>query len=186
MNDIENFKQNLNKTSRWLTLTGFVIVATVLFISIIMLFFDEKNDKEKTTTIKMDTSQTTLKINKEIKTTIIDFYNAINQKDIGTYQEFYADTLERFYLKLNVSRDDVISIAERFWNKNPYGLSRIDTTSFKITELDNHFVVLVKISISTDSTSNQFVDVISELKINNDNKIIYIRNYSADNNLQME
>jgi hypothetical protein len=190
MEQKNNLKIQLKKTSRWLSLIGFIIAATSLFISVFLLFFKEKYEP----VYKIEYKSSTNYIEKDIINQIMSFYKSINENEIDAYLGFYSDSIEMFYSDANISLKKLRKIAVNNWGKYPFRIDKASKISIQIEKQNNkqikeqydQFVAFVKISNSTNLINSDFNDRITEIRMNEKGKIIYIRDFIVDNNIKIE
>lgn len=107
-----------------------------------------------------------------------EFVCCTSQHNYAELHNLLADTLTRFFLKENVSNDYVQKHLDWYWHKNPNTKIIFDTTNINVIRTDSSiFVAFIK---SKNIKGIDTVDIISEIRLNRNYMIYYIRDYYSD------
>lgn len=109
-----------------------------------------------------------------VKHLIIDFLSTI--KDEEQIEKFYAKNVERYYLKKNVSIEQIKLDKRSHIEEKPRSKLTFEAEDIVLTErLNGTFEAFVNAIYYKDSL-NDPVEIIYQIKVNDDYKVFYVRN----------
>lgn len=189
-NNIKEFKHK-TRQSTIITIVGIVIALSSL---IVLIFIQEKTsndlivvDKENkvlldsTKSLKSFVDSTKLALTQKEKAlnTVIDFIEFSNLKDIQGLSTVLNDTLERFYLKKNISKQKIIQEQKWYWRKYPDAKYEFNVNDFLISEYEkDNYQIIVRGFYSHSLEDKK--EVLSYIRVNKDYKIYFTRDYLPD------
>lgn len=157
-----------------------VLVATSVIIvrdlQKVEVLSDENIELRNTSVLieeKIDSFQLIQERNERAIEMVNDFYTLSKTKRIDSLRLIIADTLDRYYLRENVSRDFVLGKIEDHIDRNPEEVFVVVEDFQAITKKDITSVIGV---LSYSKNGINFRNVLAEFRISNE-KIFYIRNY---------
>lgn len=171
------------KKRRKNTLLAVIILSTLavltLFINIRSHNEYEKNNaflqNKKDLLLSIDSIREDERLKDTLKSIVLQFYDRRGKHD-SSMIDLFADTLERFYLLQNASRETVLKEEKRYWKKHqdeiPPQISSIATSS-ELRSSRNFVFVKERYCKSLKRCS----DLITVIKFNDLKEIIYVRSY---------
>jgi hypothetical protein len=111
----------------------------------------------------------------ELLSTISEYTAALNNCEVEKVLSFYADTVSRYFLVENVDKDFIRKDLERFFinNKDLRVLFNLNQITLNIEGNQ----IIARIDKEYYRKEGEKKSIITEMRFNEDNKIVYIRDY---------
>lgn len=176
----EKKKSSLSRISTFIINVSVFLIITSMFFLIINQYkinndLEKKNVELSQKNQEIETLLSEKKIAANLLDTISAYTEAINKCDLSKTLSFYADSVERFFLKENVSIAAIEKSLVHFLKKNDgiKILFNTNSVTYNITENEMNASILKDYY---DRSGNK-KRILTEMKFNKDYKIIYIRDY---------
>lgn len=159
------------------------IGALIAIISIIFFFFNWKridreiallneNNLKLSELVQIDSLN-----NVKIKALLTEYAETINNHNLNNFKNYFADTISRFFLLENISSQDAYYQMRWYWNTYPSARNEFDFSSMTIEKHDDGFIIFIPSNNKKNATDS--VDILSEIRLDKDLKIYYIRDFFA-------
>ena len=113
-----------------------------------------------------------------IKSILIDVENVVTTKDKDKYVSFFADKINRYYLKEDVNKNFVKNQINWYWKKYPSSSVVYNWDTFACSKDDNNdnndWIVYLQIK---NDKGTKVQDIITEIRFDSTLKINYIRDF---------
>lgn len=177
-------KTNYSRVGNILTALG----ALITVLSIVFFIIDTSN-KDKSISelnseniklieiVKTD-SLNRVKIEEFVKRYAISIND--HNLNINSFKYYFTDTISHFFLEENISSNEAYYKMRWYWRKYPKSFVDFDLQSMTFEKTDDGFVIYLP--SKNKKNEEDSIDIISELRINSEMKIYYIRDFFTENN----
>lgn len=150
-----------------------LFIATFLALILLYYFINVRNRQ-----IHIEAFETEIKSEQSIRDTVINAYNHfIKMKenfDSIQLSNLFADTLDRYYLMENVSKEKIIKEDKRYMNRFPNMKYYVDTSTY-LVKTDSLFNNILTVKGKFCRVPSQCSDILEEVHFNSNFKIKYVR-----------
>lgn len=137
-------------------------------------FIESLSQNDSTTS--MSSTQIKNKISdvelRKIHNLIQDYISVVNERSWEKYSMFFADTVQKFFLQDSFKVKDVYYNMRWFWKKYPNSTVIFDINSMSIDKNSKGYTIFIP-------TKKDQLDILSEIRLNYNLKIYYIKDYYA-------
>ncbi len=122
-----------------------------------------------------------------VKNVVIKFCDSFNNNNLKESIDFYADTLQRFYLKENIEKIKVEKEIEYHLKKFPNSKIDYNDKEIFVSKTGNEYLVYMEVDYY-EEVGRTSKSILYEIKLNQKYKITYIRNYISrrKNNIELD
>lgn len=111
----------------------------------------------------------------KIKQKMIKYFQSVDKKDVSSIMDYYNDTLQEYFLKSNISKEDAKQNLRWYFNKYPNSKVIYDTNSINVSNKNDTTTLIVNgVFARENEVSKEFI---SKIKINNKGKIVSLKDY---------
>lgn len=100
--------------------------------------------------------------------------------EINSFKSYFTDTVSRFFLEENISSKEAYYKMKWYWKKYPESFVEFDLQTMTFEKIENGFIIYLP--LKNKKTGKDSIDILSEIRINCESKIYYIRDFYTNNN----
>lgn len=177
MSDISKY----TKQGRFLSIIGVLFTSLgMLFLIINQIYTSKKIDDVTSKEAKLvDSTYVDSVYKAKVRIHILRYLDYIKLHNVDSVMQFYSDTVERYFLLTNITKEAIYKDQKYFWHRYPNSHINYRTDEMTV-DCRNRDTIRIFVYGSNQKNESQKCDFVSNIKLNNKLKIVYIRDFKSE------